>query len=276
VSQTDTGSSFDVRDYVDGIGAVLAGPANVVMQLSWPEVGYGVLESRVESGRITDHPFKRTRTTLTYLAVAILGTDSDREAYRKAVNTAHVQVRSTDDSPVAYNAFDPDLQLWVAACLYYGLRDLVSAFHGPPPSAVADELYAHAARLGTTLQVPAERWPADRAAFDEYWEASLARVDMPDPVAAYLRDLLDSRQFPWFVRLPSRRLVRFVNVGFLPEQFREQLGLEWTPAQERRFRRMVRVLGAVQGKLPRVARNFPFNLYLWDMRRRVRLGRPLV
>ena len=27
--------------------------------------------------------------------------------------------------------------------------------------------------LGTTLQVPEEMWPADRAAFDEYWQQSL-------------------------------------------------------------------------------------------------------
>jgi uncharacterized protein (DUF2236 family) len=30
--------------------ALLAGPANVIMQLARPGVGYGVLESRIESG----------------------------------------------------------------------------------------------------------------------------------------------------------------------------------------------------------------------------------
>jgi uncharacterized protein (DUF2236 family) len=38
--------------------ALLAGPANVVMQLARPGVGYGVLESRVESGRLDLHPIK--------------------------------------------------------------------------------------------------------------------------------------------------------------------------------------------------------------------------
>ena len=28
--------------------------------------------------------------------------------------------------------------------------------------------------------------------------------------------------------------------------------------------------------LPRPARNFPFNFFLWDVRRRVRTGRPIV
>jgi len=41
-----------------GVG-LLAGAANVIMQLARPGVGYGVLESRVESGRIDRHPIKR-------------------------------------------------------------------------------------------------------------------------------------------------------------------------------------------------------------------------
>ena len=53
--------------------------ANVIMQLSAPPVGYGVLESPVDSGNVYKHPFKRARTTGTYLAAATIGTDNDRE-----------------------------------------------------------------------------------------------------------------------------------------------------------------------------------------------------
>ena len=56
--------------------ALLLGPANVIMQLARPGVGYGVMESRVESGRVDLHPIKRARTTFTYLAVALAGTDA--------------------------------------------------------------------------------------------------------------------------------------------------------------------------------------------------------
>lgn len=71
-----------------------AGAANVVMQLSWPGVGYGVVESKVESGSLIKHPWKRARTTFSYLAVAILGRSEDRTAFREAVDVAHRQVRS--------------------------------------------------------------------------------------------------------------------------------------------------------------------------------------
>ena len=66
-----------------GLG-LLAGPANVIMQLARPAVGYGVLESRVESGRVDRHPIKRARTTFTYLAVSTNGTPEQQKAFRRA------------------------------------------------------------------------------------------------------------------------------------------------------------------------------------------------
>ena len=69
--------------------AMLLPAANVIMQLAKPGVGYGVLESPVDSGNVYKHPFKRARTTGTYLAAATLGTDADRELIRAAVGTAH-------------------------------------------------------------------------------------------------------------------------------------------------------------------------------------------
>lgn len=66
------GRTLGIDEGLMGV-ALLAGPANVIMQLAQPGVGYGVMESRVESGRVDLHPFKRARTTFTYLAVATNG-----------------------------------------------------------------------------------------------------------------------------------------------------------------------------------------------------------
>ncbi|ODR05360.1 hypothetical protein BHQ21_14245 [Mycobacterium sherrisii] len=62
-------------------------------------VGYGVLESPVDSGNVYQHPFQRARTTGTYLAVATIGTAADRKLIREAVAVAHRQVRSAPSSP---------------------------------------------------------------------------------------------------------------------------------------------------------------------------------
>lgn len=264
-----------LADALTGPG-LLAGAANVIMQLSWPEVGYGVVESRVDSGNLFRHPVKRTRTTLSYLAVAIGGDEEEREAYRRGVNAAHAQVHSTPTSPVGYNAFDPELQLWVAACLYRGLEDVQRLFGERLEPADAELLYRESAVLGTTLQVPAERWPADRAAFERYWADGLSRVAIDDTVRKHLTAVMMLDWLPAPIGVPLGPFNRFVTTGFLPPQFREQMHLAWSPAQQRRFERLTALVGAVVRRLPRWVQAFPYNVVLWDLRRRIRAGRPLV
>ena len=263
------------REELLGIG-LLAGPANVVMQLARPPVGYGVVESTVESGQLFRHPLKRARTTFTYLAVALGGTDTERLAYRRAVNASHASVRSTATSPVAYSAFDPDLQLWVAGCLYRGIADVRTAFLGPDDPATADEVYANAAALGTTLQVPPHRWPADRAAFETWWAAEVDAVSVDDTVRDYLTDLVMLRFLPRPVSVLFGPAHRFLTTGFLPPRFRAELHLEWDARRQRRFDRVLALARAVVRRLPGPVRAFPFPLMLWDLRRRIRSGRPLV
>jgi uncharacterized protein (DUF2236 family) len=260
--------------------ALLLGPANVIMQLARPGVGYGVIESRVESGRVDLHPIKRARTTFTYLAVAMAGTDAQKAAFRRAVNGAHAHVYSTPDSPVSYNAFDPDLQLWVAACLYKGGVDFYRTFIGEMDEQDADRHYREAVVLGTTLQVPAEMWPPDRAAFDRYWQQQLDQVHIDAHVREYLYPIAAGRiqgaPLPAVVRRQPEKLGVFITTGFLPQRFREEMRLPWDAVRQRRFDRLIAVLRTVNNMLPRFIRRFPFNVLLWDLDRRIKAGRPLV
>ncbi len=270
---------FGIEEGLVGV-ALLAGPANVIMQLARPGVGYGVMESRVESGRVDLHPIKRARTTFTYLAVATAGSEAQKEAFRRAVNRAHAQVYSTPDSPVPYNAFDVDLQLWVGACLYKGGVDIYRTFIGELDGEDADRHYREGMALATMLQVPPEMWPADRAAFDRYWQESLEKVHIDDAVRDYLYPIAAGRIRG--VALPGRlqrRLDAFallITTGFLPQRFRDEMRLPWDAAKQRRFDRLMAVLRAVNRTLPRFVRQFPFNVLLADVDRRIRTGRPLV
>lgn len=261
---------------LDGLGALLAGPANVVMQLALAPVGYGVLESKVDSGKLTVHPVKRFRTTFSYLAVALLGNDADRARYRAAVDAVHRLVRSDAASPVPYNAFDPELQLWVASCLYYGSVDLYERLYGPMPEALADWFYGFAARFGTTLQVRPAAWPADRHEFGRYWNATLAQTSIDAPVRQYLHEAVVTRRALPRVLRGSPRFNQWITTGFLPPQLRAQMGYGWSDTDEQRFARLLRGIGAIQRRLPRTVRRFPFNWLLHDARLRARLGRPLV
>ena len=265
--------------FEDGLMSVglVAGPANVIMELARPGVGYGVMESKVESGRADRHPIKRARTTFTYLAVATRGSDEQKKAYRSAVNKSHAQVHSTPDSPVQYNAFDKDLQLWVAACLYKGGVDIARIFIGEMDDETADRQYRESMALATTLQVPADA-QADRAAFDRYWQESLDKVYIDDTIREYLYPFAVSRVRG--VRLPGQQAIERFNLlittGFLPQRFREEMRLEWNADTQRKFDRLMAVIRFFNNLTPRLIREFPFNLLLRDVDWRLRTGRPLV
>ena len=262
-----------------GLG-LLAGPANVIMQLARPGVGYGVMESRVESGRIDRHPIKRARTTFTYLAVATSGTDEQKAAFRRAVDGAHAQVFSTESSAVEYNAFNKDLQLWVGACLYKGTVDVHRMLVGEMDEQTADELYLQGRSLATMLQVPQEMWPADREAFDRYWQKSLDEVHIDDAVRDYLYPIAVSRMrwlpMPGPLRDISEGLALLITTGFLPQRFRDEMRLPWDAAREKQFDLLMGALRIANNAAPRFVRQFPFNVLLKDVDLRIRTGRPLV
>lgn len=273
------GRALGIDEGLMGV-ALLAGPANVIMQLAQPGVGYGVMESRVESGRVDLHPFKRARTTFTYLAVATNGSEAQKAAFRRAVNKAHAQVYSTPESPVSYNAFDPALQLWVGACLYKGGLDVYRMFIGELDGEDAERHYREGMALATTLQVPPKMWPADRAAFDRYWEESLAKVHIDDAVREYLYPIAANRirgvKLPGPIQRLSEGFALMITTGFLPQRFRDEMRLPWDATKQRRFDRLIAALATVNRYLPRFIRQFPFNVLLHDLDRRIKKGRPLV
>jgi uncharacterized protein (DUF2236 family) len=267
--------AIDPRRYVFG-PALVGGVANVIMQLAQRPVGRAVVESTVESGQLTRHPLKRTRTTLTYLAVALLGSEDERLDYRRAVDKVHARVVSTPDSPVAYRAFDPQLQLWVAACLYRGLLDVLAAMRIHPEIARDADFYRRAARLATTLQVPAEMWPADIDAYWRYWQEATGSISIDTETREYLAGLAYLSFAPAVVRRALGGFHALLTRGLLPPEFREAMGFTWTERDQRHFDAFFTKLGIVTRLMPGTLRRFPFNAFLWDLRRRIRHGRPLV
>ncbi|MFI6167135.1 oxygenase MpaB family protein [Nocardia sp. NPDC051052] len=262
----------DALDFWSFAGAA----ANVAMQMARPGVGYGVAESKVESGSLMRHPWKRARTTTQYLAVAILGTEQERLAYREAVNVAHRQVHSAPGAPVKYNAFDRDLQLWVAACLYIGFEDTYQLLQGRMSDEQAEAFYVSSSTLGTTLQVTEQMWPATRAEFDQYWNKACEQVVIDEFVRDYLNDLLNLRMIHWSLRLPFRNLLKFLTIGFLAPIFREQLQVEWTSTDQRRFEHLFVFVAFVNRFIPRFLRHAGTHSLMADVRRRIRKQKNLI
>lgn len=241
----------------------LGAGAAVLLQMAHPAVGAGVAEHSATLQR----PLDRLRNTMAYIYALTLGSEDDRRAIVRLVNRAHGPVRSE-----RYDAFDPGLQLWVAATLYRGGVELAELFHGPLPAPVADALYREAAIYGTALQMPASLWPADREAFEAYWDRTLATLRVAPPVRAYVDALLGGGAVPWWLRglMP---LQRFFTRALLPATVRDAFGLSWSDADDRRWQRFRRWAPRLYWAFPRLLRHLPARIMLADLRRRSRGGK---
>ncbi|MDR3659157.1 MAG: oxygenase MpaB family protein, partial [Mycobacterium sp.] len=134
--------------------------------------------------------------------------------------------------------------------------------------------------MGTTLQVTPDMWPADRAAFDTYWQESLDQVHIDDTVRDYLHPIAAVRmkglQLPGPLQRRLESISLLLTTGFLPQRFRDEMRLPWDAKRQKRFNQLMGLVKAVNRALPGPLRRFPFNWMLMDLDWRIRTGRPLV
>ncbi|ETA04696.1 MULTISPECIES: oxygenase MpaB family protein [Gordonia] len=267
-------------DLVTVIGPTLS-VANVIMQLSNPKVGYGVHESRVPQGNAIKRPVKRARTTGTYLAVALVGSDSDKEYIHNCVGRVHDQVYSTGTSPVRYSANDSRLQLWVAVCLLKYFIDQYELIYGPLSAAERHMVLTEAHPLGTALNVPRDKWPATYDELLVYWNSQLAELRIDEPVRQELQSLADLSFLEFRAgvvgTIAHKTLGGFltyaINAG-LPPEFRSMMGWTWTEDDARRYQALLSALRVVDPVVAPVLRGI-FRLNIVDLRVRRRLGIPV-
>ena len=255
-----------IGEYIDETALLLGAGSAVMYQLALVGVGRGV----AEHSNTLDRPLDRLRTTLTYVYGILLGTDEERAAIARMVNRAHVPVKGE-----GYTAFDPQLQLWVAATLTYTGEQIFEKTFGPMDPASRERAYRESWQMGTVLQVTDDMWPQTRAEFDDYWERMQGELT-PDPqVQRYARMLLTpSRRF-WYLA-PTVLLQSLVTRGNLTPEARAVLGLSWSAADQRRYDAFWRMFRATYPRLPKRLRTLYPRLVLRGMRKRMRAGRRVI
>ncbi|WP_165069762.1 oxygenase MpaB family protein [Marisediminicola senii] len=252
-----TATPRGLRDVGSDAAIIAGGGRAVLLQLANPAIGHAV----ARHSDFVAHPTARLKHTLAYVYALIYGTDAQVHAVRSAVNRAHRPVKSPGGAHPSYDATDPHLQLWVAATLYDTAMQLHQAVVSPLSEADLDAIYRDYSVIGTALQMPAELWPADRAAFAEYWNAQLEALSVDDTVRAVSRTLLHPTTGPLWLRA-GMPLARLVTTGLLPPRLRAAYALPWTAARERRFDRAMATIRIVNRMLPRRVREWPKNYLL--------------
>lgn len=258
--------TITLADLVGEFGLLLGSGSAVMYQLAVWEVGKGV----VEHSTTLQRPGDRLRTTLTYVYVMGLGTDEERAQVARLVNRAHGPVRGE-----GYNAFDPELQLWVAATLAEVGRETYERIFGPLDQPTLEHLYREGWVYGTALQVKPEMWPPTRTEFDRYWQRKQAGFRSDPQIQRYARTLLSTRDATWFVK-PLSPLISLVTRGNLSAAARDVLALPWSERDQRRYDRFWRGVRIIYPRIPRWVRVLPARVAMVEARWRMRTGRRVI
>lgn len=264
---------------VIGEAAMLAGGgATILMQLADPAVAAGV----ARHSDFAERPVDRLNGTLDYVYATVYGDEELRRFVRRRVNRLHAPVRSSPagsaersesgspDASPPYSAFDPALQLWVAATLFAGAVEVYETLIGHLDRASRERLCREFAAVGTGLQLPAELWPQSLDAFEAYWDERVAGLRVSDEAKTSARMLLRPPAAPRWLRalMPT---VGLATAGFLPDRVRDQYGLPWGALQRRRFARLVRVVALVYPLVPRSLRFAVRDVHIRKLRRELGL-----
>ena len=231
------------------------GGAAILLQVADPVIAAGV----AHHSDFATRPLARLHGTLTYLYVTEFGTPEEAAAIARHVGAAHRSVPGAQDE---------QLQLWVAATLYWTaleVHELVLGGRGEDNGVRDDEqLLAEFAAVGTALGMPQSLWPSDTAAFAAYWARRQGGLEVGEDARRVARDLLHPSTVPWWMQrlMPT---VRLVTTALLPPTLRDAYGLE---LDERRWSRLLRFARAVYPRLPRAVRHAPLRRYLRAYRRR--------
>ena len=228
------------RRYAADSSLVLGGLAALLLQFGDPVVARSV----AAHSTFARDPLRRLHGTLTYVYAIELGSDEQRATATRLVDASHSRVPGSRD--VAS-------QLWVAATLARTGAQVHELLHGPLAPDLADEIHSASADLGMMLQLPADAWPADRAAFDRYWDAAILSLDIGDDARGVAVELLAARAAPWWARL-ALPAVREFTALLLPSAVREAYGI---PLHPRRAGAVLALARALVRVVPRRLRELP-------------------
>lgn len=265
---------------------VLLGPRAAVLQNMLPALGQGVQDHSVWFA----DTLARLRRSIGPIFGTVYGAEPDGEG--RGVRDFHTGIKGRLDDDLGggrYHALDPATFYWAHATFVEHMVVAAETFIRPLSAAERDQVVAEhltwwrrygvsgvGVAPGTTEGLP-RTW----AEFQGFFDDALGRRLVRHRTAAYgvgyaTRGWPRPRQVPrpvWAVLAPPLNAVSaFVTIGGMPPRGRDLLGLPWSAAQERRYRRFARAVRA----LDPVVRRLPprYRLHPIAARAFEREGRP--
>jgi uncharacterized protein (DUF2236 family) len=227
---------------------LFGGARALLMQAAHPLVIAGARAT----GFYQRNPWKRLERTLQLAYTITFGTRDEAAAAAEAINDVHRRVRGIDEvTGRPYDAFDPDLLLWVHACLVDSALLFEELTVGALTTREREQFHHEQMIAAEMLGLPRDRVPptvpALRAYIDMMVESGELLVgESAQQVAATI--VHPPAEAEW---KPILKAISFWAFGTLPPRLRAAYGVRWTPAHELGLRASLRFLKTVRPGIPR-------------------------
>ena len=230
------------------VTVLFGGARALLLQAAHPLVIAGARET----GFYERNPWKRLERTLRLTYALTFGPRPIADASAERINEVHRRIHGVDEvTGKPYDALDPDLLLWVHACLVDSALLFEQRTVGRLDDKGRQRFHEEQMLAAEMLLLPRERIPAtwqqlrayllDTAASDEIQVGAsalrLARIFREPPPEADWRPVL--RGVAWWA------------FGSLPEPVRSGFGVQWNGAKELALRANLGVVKLTRPLLPR-------------------------
>jgi uncharacterized protein (DUF2236 family) len=226
---------------------LFGGARALLMQAAHPLV----LAGARQTGFYEHNPWKRLERTLQLTFTITFGTRREAMEAARRINQVHQEVHGIDAvTGLRYDAMDPDLLLWVHACLVDSQLLFERLTVGKLDDGGREQYHLEQMAGAELLGLDRTRIPPTVAGLRAYVEEIAASgilmvTDDTRRVAHLIRN--PPADVPW---RPVLRQVAWWAFATLPEPLRAQYGVEWSPLKEFRLRTSLRSLKLVRPLLP--------------------------
>jgi uncharacterized protein (DUF2236 family) len=207
----------------------LSGPRALLMQAAHPVAFTGFF---AHTGAL-DEPYERLARTAAVMDTIGFGSRAAADRATRRVRAMHRRVRGVTPDGIPYAADDPELVLWILACLVDSALVVYAKYVRSLSRDERDAYWRDYKVVGTLFGLRDAEMPDAIEDFDAYMAAMLAgpaiRV-VPEARELAVRIVLKP-PVPLAAR-PLLELANQITVGLLPAGIRRQYGLRWDPARE--------------------------------------------
>ena len=229
------------------VTVLFGGARAVLMQAAHPLVIAGARDT----GFYERNPWKRLQRTLILTYTITFGTKAEAHAAADKINEVHARIKGVDEvTGLPYDALDPELLLWVHACLVDSALLFERLTVGKLDAAGRQRFHEEQMLAAEMVKIPRaiipSTVPALRAYIDEIVTGGVLRVtDSARKVAELFEEPPADAEWRPVLKGVSR-----LAFGVLPSPVRDMYGVRLTPARRRAMRATFAATRALRPLLP--------------------------